>query len=98
MFLRSLAAIQAQVKRELEAEKREAAAREGREKSATPPSDRAPPPPADAEDMSPLLAVRGVFFKCPLIGEKLVIKYSLQFFFFTSKYFQVDIAGAALSP
>lgn len=96
MFLRSLAAIQAQVKRELEAEKREAAAREGREKSATPPSDRAPPPPADAEDMSPLLAVRGVYFKCPLIGEKL--KYSLQFVFFTSKYFQVVIAGAALSP
>lgn len=57
------------MKRELEAEKRAAAAREGKEESATPLSDCASPPPSEAEDMSPLLAVRGVYFKCPLIGK-----------------------------
>uniref|UniRef100_A0A1B6LYV2 UBX domain-containing protein n=1 Tax=Graphocephala atropunctata TaxID=36148 RepID=A0A1B6LYV2_9HEMI len=71
-FNTSLAAIQAQVKRELEAEKKAAVAREEREKSSTPPSQAQPPP--EPEDMSPLLAVRGVYFKCPLVGPEILSK------------------------
>ncbi|XP_046661137.1 UBX domain-containing protein 6 [Homalodisca vitripennis] len=71
-FNTSLAAIQAQVKRELEAEKKAAMEREEREKSGTPPSE--PPPPSEPEDMSPLLAVRGVYFKCPLVGPEILSK------------------------
>lgn len=59
-ILRSLSAIQAQVRRELEAEKKT------ENKDKTVPEKQ--PPSADIE-VSPHLAVAGVFFRCPLVGK-----------------------------
>lgn len=60
---RSLAAIQSQVRRELEAEKQQAASKSASEelvsKSSTPTEVEA----------SPHLAVQGVYFRCPLISK-----------------------------
>jgi hypothetical protein len=61
-FYSSLATIQAQVRRELEAEKK-AAASAARE-SSLPDIE-----PVQQEELSSLsLAVAGVFFRCPVIG------------------------------
>jgi len=62
-FYSSLATIQAQVRRELEAEKKAAAALATRESSQ--PDVQ---PGQQEELLSPTLAVTGVFFRCPLIG------------------------------
>lgn len=61
-FYRSLAAIQAQVRRELEAEKK-AAALAVKEASLPVVESR-----QQDELSSPYLAVSGVFFRCPMIG------------------------------
>jgi UBX domain-containing protein 6 len=61
LFNSSLAAIQAQVRKELENEKKAALA----EKEATLP---APQPGQQDELSSPYLAVTGVFFRCSMIG------------------------------
>lgn len=60
---RSLAAIQAKVKRELDAEKKLAATELERQNEPIPEQ----PEPKEFE-ASPMLAVRGVYFRCPLIG------------------------------
>ena len=62
---RSLAAIQAKVKRELEAEKKAASAATVTLKDNEGPSS---PPIPDEVEASPVLAVRGVYFRCPMIG------------------------------
>jgi UBX domain-containing protein 6 len=61
LFNSSLAAIQAQVRKELEAEKKAALA----EKEASLPAAQ---PGQQDEPSSPYLAVTGVFFRCPMIG------------------------------
>ncbi|GJQ66327.1 putative UBX domain-containing protein [Trypoxylus dichotomus] len=64
-FNTSLAAIQAQVRRELEAEKKD-------EKSSDIPTYRKP---IETElEASPLLAVKGVYFRCPMISEEVLPK------------------------
>nr|CAD7199035.1 unnamed protein product [Timema douglasi] len=60
-FNTSLAAIQAQVCRELEAEKKESLIEEV-------PKSGVDSSPGDDENLSPFLAVNGVYFKCPLIA------------------------------
>jgi hypothetical protein len=62
LFNSSLAAIQAQVRRELEAEKKAAALAA---KEASLPDVQ---PEQQDEPSSPYLAVTGVFFRCPMIG------------------------------
>lgn len=62
LFNSSLAAIQAQVRRELEAEKKAAALAE-KEASLVDAQ-----PGQQDESSSPYLAVTGVFFRCPMIG------------------------------
>lgn len=62
-FNTSLAAIQAQVKRELEAEKKS-------ELEAMSSTSRGPT--TTELEASPLLAAKGVFFKCPLISEEIL--------------------------
>ena len=62
-FCSSLATIQAQVRRELEAEKKAAAALATRE------SSHPDVQPGQQEELSaPSLAVTGVFFRCTIIG------------------------------
>jgi len=62
-FYSSLATIQAQVRRELEAEKKAAAA------SATRESSHPDIQPGQQDELlSSSLAVTGVFFRCPMIG------------------------------
>lgn len=68
MFFRSLAAIQSQVRREIEAEKK-AAAQAGSSSSTDQSLSK---PPAEIE-ASPLLAVQGVYFRCPLISMSLLL-------------------------
>nr|CAD7257044.1 unnamed protein product [Timema shepardi] len=65
-FNTSLAAIQAQVCRELEAEKKERLIEEEVPKSGVDTSA------GDDENLSPFLAVNGVYFKCPLIARRFV--------------------------
>lgn len=67
-FNTSLAAIQAQVRRELEAEKKAAALAE-KEASLVDAQ-----PGQQDEPSSPYLAVTGVFFRCPLIGPDILTK------------------------
>ncbi|PNF29425.1 UBX domain-containing protein 6 [Cryptotermes secundus] len=67
-FNTSLAAIQAQVRRELEAEKKAAALAEKEASLAD-----AQPGQQD-ESSSPYLAVTGVFFRCPMIGPDILTK------------------------
>lgn len=64
-FNTSLAAIQAQVRRELEAERR---SRTSPQKKTSPPKD-----PVEVET-SPHFAVQGVYFRCPMIGEEILPK------------------------
>ncbi|XP_063905926.1 UBX domain-containing protein 6 [Zophobas morio] len=64
-FNTSLAAIQAQVRRELEAEKKNMANPEPETHSTTAPAD---------VEASPYLAVKGVYFRCPLISEEVLNK------------------------
>uniref|UniRef100_A0A1B6DSL4 PUB domain-containing protein n=1 Tax=Clastoptera arizonana TaxID=38151 RepID=A0A1B6DSL4_9HEMI len=67
-FNTSLAAIQAKVKRELEAEKKlAAAASEMKTESESESSFK-------EFEASPILAVKGVYFKCPLIGPEILSK------------------------
>ncbi|CAG9766427.1 unnamed protein product [Ceutorhynchus assimilis] len=63
-FNTSLAAIQAQVRRELEAEKKNNAAATASE----------PGPKLTELEASPHLAVTGVYFKCPLISDEILSK------------------------
>lgn len=62
-FNTSLAAIQAQVKRELEAEKKLQDQRQ-----------QVNEPKPNEEDVSPVLACRGVYFKCPMISSEILSK------------------------
>lgn len=62
----SLRAIQAQVKRELEAEKKKAT-------SSPEPSESKSKQPEEV-DLAPVLAVKGVYYKCPLIGPEILSK------------------------
>ncbi|KAJ9579045.1 hypothetical protein L9F63_024848 [Diploptera punctata] len=64
----SLATIQAQVRRELEAEKKAAAEAA---KQATPPPESTQ---LQGELSSPYLAVTGVYFRCPMIGPEILSK------------------------
>nr|CAD7430274.1 unnamed protein product [Timema monikensis] len=66
-FNTSLAAIQAQVCRELEAEKKESSIEEV-------PKSGVDSRAGDDENVSPFLAVNGVYFKCPLIGPEVLPK------------------------
>nr|CAD7448373.1 unnamed protein product [Timema bartmani] len=66
-FNTSLAAIQAQVRRELEAEKKESSIEEV-------PKSGVDSSAGDDENVSPFLAVNGVYFKCPLIGPEVLTK------------------------
>lgn len=70
-FNTSLAAIQAKVKRELEAEKKAASAATVTLKDNEGPSS---PPIPDEVEASPVLAVRGVYFRCPMIGPDILTK------------------------
>ncbi|KAK3914032.1 UBX domain-containing protein 6 [Frankliniella fusca] len=67
-FQTSLAAIQSQVRREMEAEKKAATlAAESSQQSIKSPT------PVELE-ASPLLAVQGVYFRCPLISDEILSK------------------------
>ena len=66
-FNTSLAAIQTQVRRELEAEKKAAAVSSSDESSSKPNT------PVELE-ASPHLAVQGVFFRCPMISNEVLAK------------------------
>ncbi|XP_012263399.2 UBX domain-containing protein 6 [Athalia rosae] len=68
-FNTSYAAIQAQVKRELEAERKAAA--EGTSKEEATPKERKIPQEVEA---NPLLAVRGVYFRCPIISDEVLTR------------------------
>ncbi|XP_034236603.1 UBX domain-containing protein 6 [Thrips palmi] len=71
-FQTSLAAIQSQVRRELEAEKKQAALASGTASSSQESvSKSATPVEVEA---SPHLAVQGVFFRCPLISNEVLSK------------------------
>lgn len=67
-FNTSLATIQAKVKRELEAEKKAAASISKDNVEPTSPSI------PDEVEASPVLAVRGVYFRCPIIGPEILTK------------------------
>lgn len=67
-FNTSLATIQAKVKRELEAEKKAAASASKDNVGPTSPSI------PDEVEASPVLAVRGVYFRCPIIGPEILTK------------------------
>ncbi|XP_046436214.1 UBX domain-containing protein 6 [Neodiprion fabricii] len=67
-FNTSYAAIQAQVKRELEAE-RKAASNEAKE-IALPKEQKIP----QEVEANPLLAVRGVYFRCPIISDEILTR------------------------
>ncbi|XP_044737298.1 UBX domain-containing protein 6 [Chrysoperla carnea] len=69
-FNTSFAAIQAQVKRELEAEKK---ATSERKSSQSPVLNRAKSSDTEVE-ISPVLAVNGVYFKCPMVGPEILSK------------------------
>lgn len=69
-FNTSFAAIQAQVKRELEAEKK---ATNERKSSQSPVLNRAKSSDTEIE-ISPVLAVNGVYFKCPMVGPEILSK------------------------
>lgn len=63
-FNTSLAAIQAQVRRELESQKKETEQEAFRKQK-----------PTEAElEVSPLLAVKGVYFRCPMVSEEVLSK------------------------
>lgn len=67
-FNTSFAAIQAQVKRELEAEKK---ATSERKSTQSPVLNRAK---SSDTEISPVLAVNGVYFKCPMVGPEILSK------------------------
>ncbi|KAK5648879.1 hypothetical protein RI129_003771 [Pyrocoelia pectoralis] len=67
-FNTSLAAIQAQVRRELEAE------RKNEELKRSPPPLRRSTEEEVELEMSPNLAVRGVYYRCPMISEEILSK------------------------
>lgn len=67
-FQTSLAAIQSQVRREMEAEKKAASASSSSELSMTKPQA-----PIELE-ASPHLAVQGVYFRCPFISDEILSK------------------------
>lgn len=68
-FNTSHAAIQAQVKRELEAERKAAVDNQESEKSLV--KDRKIPQEVEA---NPMLAVRGVYFRCPIISDEILTR------------------------
>lgn len=70
-FNTSLATIQAKVKRELEAEKKAAASALAMSKDNEEPISPSVP---DEVEASPVLAVRGVYFRCPIIGPEILTK------------------------
>lgn len=65
-FSSSLRAIQAQVRRELEAEKKKAAS--------VSTVNETKPNIVEEVDLAPVLAVKGVYYKCPLIGPEVLSK------------------------